>query len=105
MKYVVSVSKTYIHRGNHRHKSKTKKRWHIYYYDEEGNFRTKKVNFLQALYYKTKKRHRIRGTCSKCNSVWVFFVKSRREKLKCPNCSSEEDESYDDDDEEESEDE
>lgn len=35
-KYIVSVSKTYNHRGNHRHKSKTKKRWFIYYYDEDG---------------------------------------------------------------------
>ena len=84
MKAIVSVSKTYIHRGNHIHKSKTKKRWHIYYY-EDGNFRTKKVNFLQALYYKTQKRHRIRSICQNCGGMWVFFVKSKREKLKCPN--------------------
>ncbi len=104
MKAIVSVSKTYIHRGNHIHKSKTKKRWHIYYYDEEGRFRTEKVNFLQALYYKTQKRHRLRRICLNCGETWLFYVRSRREKLKCPNCFNEEDE-FDEDDEEESEDE
>ena len=83
------------------HKSKTKKRWHIYYFDDEGNFRTEKVNWLQALYYKTQKRHRLRRICLNCGQMWVFFAKSKREKIKCPNCSEEE---FDEDDEEESED-
>ena len=85
MKAIVSVSKTYNHRGYHRHKSKTKKHWYIYYY-EDGKFRTEKVNFFQALYYKTQKRHRIRGICEKCGKMWLLFVKARREKLECPNC-------------------
>ena len=101
MKYVVSVSKTYIHRGNHWHRSKTKKRWHIYYYDKEGNFRTEKVNWLQAMYYTTQKRHRIRGICQNCGQMWLYSVKSRREKPECPNCFDDREES----DEEESEDE
>lgn len=101
MKAIVSVSKTYIHRGNHIHKSQTKKRWHIYYYDEEGKFKTEKVNFLQALYYKTQKRHRIRGVCQNCGQTWLFFVKSRREKLKCPNgCEMDEDNDSGEEDEE-----
>ena len=101
MKAIVSVSKTYIHRGNHWHRSKTKKRWHIYYYDEDGNFKTEKVNWLQAMYYKTQKRHRLRRVCQNCGRMWIYFVKSRREKLKCPNCFDDEEESV----EEESEDE
>ena len=86
MKYIVSVSKTYIHRGNHRHKSETKKRWFVYYYDEMGKFKSEKINFLQAQYYKTQKRHRVRGICEKCGCIWLFFVKSKRQKLECPNC-------------------
>jgi len=86
MKYVVSVSKTYIHRGNHRHKSDTKKHWFVYYYDEDGIFRTEKVNWLEAMYYKSQKRHRIRGICHNCGQMWLYFVKSRRAKLACPNC-------------------
>lgn len=89
MKYIVSVSKTHIHRGNHQHRDNTKKHWHIYYYDEEGIFRTERVSFLQALYYKTQKRHRIRGICQNCGRIWLYFLKSKREKMTCSYCESE----------------
>ncbi len=89
MKYVVSVSKTYIHRGNHRHKSGTKKYWHIYYYDEEGNFRTERVNSLQAIYYKIQKRHRIKYACVRCGRVFMGLVKRKNEPIQCPNCIDE----------------
>ena len=85
MKYVISVSKTYIHRGNHLHK-RAKKHWHIYYYDEEGNFKTERVNFLQALYYMTQKRKRIKMICLECGSLFLGLVKSKREKIECPYC-------------------
>jgi len=87
MKYIVSVSKTYIHRGYHRHKSDTKKYWHIYYYDEEGNFKTERVNFLQALYYMTQKRKRIQYICTECGILFLGLVKSKREKVECPYCT------------------
>ncbi|MCV0399038.1 MAG: hypothetical protein K5785_03460 [Nitrosarchaeum sp.] len=86
MKYVVSVSKTYTHRGNHRHKSTTKKRWHIYYYDEDGNFRTQRVSWLQALYYKAQKRKRLKYFCTDCGNAFLGFVKSSKEELECPYC-------------------
>ncbi|AFS82629.1 hypothetical protein [Candidatus Nitrosopumilus sediminis] len=86
MKYVVSVSKTYIHRGNHRHKKSTKKRWHIYYYDEEGNFKTQRVSWLSAMYYKTQKRKRLKYICTYCGNVFLGFVKSYKEELECPYC-------------------
>ena len=99
MKRVVSVSKTYIHRGNHRHKSDTKKHWFIYYYDDEGNFRTERVNSLQAMYYKAHKWHRLKFVCIVCGEESVGIVKSENEILPCPNgCEI-------DDDDEESEDE
>jgi len=34
MKYVVSVAKTYKHRGKHRH-NQAKKHWFVYYYDHD----------------------------------------------------------------------
>jgi len=86
MKYVVSVSKTYIHRGKHQHRKSTKKHWHIYYYDEEGNFKTKRVNLLQAMYYKTQKRKRLKFICNECGNVFFGIVKSKKEELECPNC-------------------
>jgi hypothetical protein len=54
MIYVISVSKSYSHRGNHRHKSNTKKLWQLYYIDKDGKLKTRRINFLQALYYKTQ---------------------------------------------------
>ena len=87
MKYIVSVSKTYIHRGNHRHKSDTKKHWFVYYYDEEGNFCNERVNFLQAIYYKTQKRHRIKFMCAQCGELFLGLVRTKKEIPDCPNCS------------------
>ena len=84
MKYVFSVSKTYIHRGNHRHKSDTKKCWFIYYY--EDGFKTKQVSFLQAMYYKTQKYKRIKYVCIECGNVFLGLVKSTKELVKCPFC-------------------
>lgn len=85
MKYIVSVSKTYIHRGNHRHKSDTKKRWFIYYYEDDV-FKTKQVSFLQAMYYKTKKHKRIKYVCIECGNMFLGFVKSAKDELECPYC-------------------
>ena len=85
MKYIVSVSKTYIHRGNHKHRDSTKKRWHIYYY-EDNEFKTKRVSLLQALYYKTQKRKRMKFICDECGEIFQVLVKSKNEKRPCPNC-------------------
>lgn len=49
MKYVISVSKMYKHRGNFRHGRNTKKHWYVYYDDKEGQLHYEKVNWLQAL--------------------------------------------------------
>lgn len=87
MKYVISVSKTYKHRGDHSHKSKTKKFWFVYYYDEEGKLRSEKINWLQALYYKTQKRHRLQYVCTECGEVFLGLVKSYKETVDCPYCN------------------
>jgi len=78
MKYIVSVSKTYIHRGLHRHKKSTKKHWFIYYYDEYLKFHSEMVSFSQAMYYKTKKVRRLKYYCEACDKLWLFLVKSRK---------------------------
>lgn len=85
MKLIVSVSKTHIHRGV-AHRKSTRKHWFIYYYDEEGNFRTEKVNWFQAMYYKTQKRHRVRLICMDCNQSFIGLVKSETEEVNCPYC-------------------
>jgi len=87
MKHIVSVSKAYKHRGKMQHRT-AKKHWFVYFYDEQGHFCTERVNLLQALYYRTQKRHRYKVTCSECGSVFIALIKSFREKLECPYCSS-----------------
>lgn len=85
MKYVISVAKTYSHRGNHRHRPNTKKQWFVYYYDEEGNFYSERVSYLQAMYYKSHKMRRIRYVCLECGEKFMGLVKSKNEIPSCPN--------------------
>ncbi len=90
MKYVVSVSKTYKHRGLHRHRESTKKYWHIYYYDfnenEEFVLHSKQVNALQAFYYKLNKYYKRKFYCFECENVFESLVKKRDKTAECPYC-------------------
>lgn len=86
MKYVVSVSKTYKHRGLRRHKLSTKKFWHIYYYDEYNVFHCEQANFFVAMYYKLNKWHKMKYVCFECGSMWYALVKKKKQELECPYC-------------------
>ena len=90
MKYVISVSKTYKHRGLHRHRASTKKYWHIYYYDYNENnefvIHSKQVNSLQAFYYKLNKYYKRKFYCFECENVFVSLVKKRDKTAECPYC-------------------
>ena len=86
MKRVVSVSKTYKHRGFRRHRDSTKKYWFIYYYDEDGIFRSEQVSFAKAMYYKGHLWHRMKFICPECLRVWVAIVKRKTDEVDCPNC-------------------
>jgi len=90
-KHIISVSKTYKHRGNHRHNPSTKKVWQVISYeyddwDEVWKMKSKYVNWLQALYYKAQKKHRYKVVCQDCGSVLIAMVKSFKDKVECPNC-------------------
>ena len=95
MKYVISVSKMYKHRGFHIHRQSTKKYWHIIYYeydevDERMKMYCKQVNWFTAMYYKCHKYKKIWLHCPSCNIDTLHFIKKRTDKhvLKedCPNC-------------------
>jgi hypothetical protein len=92
MKFVISVSKTYKHRGKLiKHKPKTKKHWQIMYYniDEDTEklvLQSKFVNSLQALYYKFHKYYKRKFYCTDCENVFVLLVKKRQKDVECPNC-------------------
>jgi len=91
MKYVISVSKTYKHRGkNIKHRVNTKKHWQIMYYDldEDDNLQlySKFVNRFQAYYYKLNKYYKRKFYCFECENVFEGLVKKRQKTLECPNC-------------------
>jgi hypothetical protein len=83
---VVSVAKSYPDRGNPQHRPGTKKRWYLYYIDEDGKFRTKRINALEALLYKGLKTHRYRVVCPECEASLVAFVRSLKSEVGCPYC-------------------
>ena len=78
---VISVSKAYSHRGNHRHRPNTKKHWYVYYMDEDGKLGSKRISFLESLFYKSLKKHRYKFICQNCGSQLIAFVKSYKEKV------------------------
>jgi rubrerythrin len=86
MKNIISVSKTYIHRGRHKHKPSTKKQWFVYYYDENGKFHSEKISYLQAMYYKQQKLRRLKYYCENCGKFFLGLVKSPKQQVVCPNC-------------------
>jgi len=86
MKRVISIAKTYIHRGKRRHYTDTKKRWFIYYYDENWRFNSEQVSFAKAMYYKKRKFHRLRRYCEICGRTFVYLLKSKKERPECPVC-------------------
>ena len=87
MKYIISVGKTYKHRGQLWHKPSTKKYWHIYYHDEDFRFHWEQVSYLQAMYYKTKKLHKLHYICTECGYYFLALVKSAKETVDCPKCN------------------
>jgi len=90
--WIISVSKTYKHRGkNITHRINTKKYWQIMYYDfdenaEELKLYSKFVNPLQAFYYKLNKFYKRKFYCVDCGNIFEALVKKKQKTFDCPNC-------------------
>ena len=89
--YVISVSKTYKHRGkNITHKPNTKKYWQIMYYDYDENYNlklySKFANSFQAFYYKLNKYYKRKFYCLECENLFEALEKKRQKTAECPNC-------------------
>ena len=85
MKYVISVSKMYKHRGLHYHRPSTNKYWHIIYYeydevDERMKMYCKQVGWFTAMYYKFHKYKKVTLNCPNCYLTETHFVKKRTDK-------------------------
>ena len=79
-KYIVSVSK------------KNNSIWKIYFYDEDFQIHSQRINPLLIWYYKLRKRHRITAMCSQCHNQFLFLTNWHDKKMNCPICLDEEEE-------------
>ncbi|MGI0038187.1 MAG: hypothetical protein ACREAO_00080, partial [Nitrososphaera sp.] len=61
-------------------------RWYLYYIDEDGKFRTRRINAFEAFHYKGKKTHRYRVVCPECGGLSLVIVKSLKGNQNCPHC-------------------
>jgi len=91
--WVISVSKTYKHRGRFiKHRPNTKKHWQIMYYeyDFDGDLAlySKFVNRFEAFYYKLNKYYKRKFYCFECEAVFEILVKKRQKTIDCPYCES-----------------
>jgi hypothetical protein len=83
-KYVVSVSK------------KNNSIWKIYFYDENSQIHSQRINPLLIWYYKLIRRHRKKLYCLNCKSEFLGLLNWYDKKIpNCPYCLDEFDE-YDD---------
>jgi len=63
------------YRGNRRH-------WYVYFYDDEGKFRKKKISPLQVPYYGSLIRRRKSYLCASCGAKFRSMTPS------CPKCGA-----------------
>ena len=79
-KYIVSVSK------------KNNSVWKIYFYDENFQIHSQRINPLLIWYYKLRKRHRKKDVCHNCRNEFLFLTNWHDKKMNCPICLDEEEE-------------
>jgi hypothetical protein len=89
---VLSVSRTYWNRGVRSHRKGTKQIWQVYYLDDNREkLHTNRVNWAQAMYYKSQIKRKRRVFCASCGFEGIGFYKNDKEILSepCPDCDDE----------------
>jgi ABC-type ATPase with predicted acetyltransferase domain len=59
-----------------------RKHWYVYYYDDDGKFKKKKISAVQVPYYGSLIRRRKSYSCSSCGKRF------RALEPKCPKCGA-----------------
>lgn len=88
--HVLSVAKSYKHRGGgHVHRRRTKRQWQIYYITDEGGFGSKLINPLMVPFYRSKVERYKLMECPACLGLYTAFYKKPEELegIPCPACS------------------
>ena len=75
-KYIISVSK------------KNKSVWKIYFYDENSQIHSQRINPLLVWFYKLQKRHRNFYHCVECDNNLLALTNWYDKKITCPDCDS-----------------
>jgi len=86
---VISVSKRWYHtRSEVRQHGKNgaKKRWFVFYLDEEVKLHTKRIQWYEVWWFKLQKRHKRRYVCHQCGLQFIAFVRNAKETIECPYC-------------------
>ena len=84
IKRVIIVSVSY--KKYHKTLGKRAKRHpFLYYYDENGVFRSKRITRIEAFFRKYQKKKRFKFTCPSCNRVFKA-VNQKKKDIRCPYC-------------------
>jgi len=73
-KYIVSVSK------------KNNSVWKIYFYDENFQIHSERINPLLIWYYKLRRYHRKKALCTECLREFPVLTNWHDKNANCPYC-------------------
>ena len=86
MSYVKGVCKTTCN-GKGRSNKHTKRFYVVYYYDESGNFHTKRIKRYEVPFYKMQICKQLTIFCTECEEKFSVLVKKNQQPI-CPKCLS-----------------
>lgn len=92
MEYVISIAKRYNHARTHykdprnRGIKGAKPVLGIYFINEDGKLRFRKISRLMILYYRTRLWKRRKFVCLECGHKFADLVKKETDYLTCSNC-------------------
>ena len=92
MEYVISIAKRYNHARTHyadprnRGIKGAKPVLGIYFINDEGKLRFRKISRLMIPYYRTRLWKRRRFYCLECGSKFVDLIKKETDEVTCPYC-------------------
>jgi len=94
MEYVISIAKRYNHARTHykdprnRGIKGAKPVLGIYFINEEGKLRFRKISRLLVPHYRNQLWKRRTCYCTQCGSKFIALVKKNLDELTCPYCAA-----------------
>ena len=65
---------------------RAKKHTFVYFFDDANNvFSCKRINKIQAIYYKLRQKKKVRFTCPTCKRVFGSYGQAKKD-ITCPYC-------------------